>query len=546
MQTASPLVVVLDPGATDGDLADAIAAANDVQPGVQVTRGNGWAAMAVGDGVRPVELGALQDLRAVERIVEVDVPYRLAWRDVFGQDLSVEVADATAGDRTGAVTFGGRAPIRVIVSSRWAAAGEARLELLAPMLAEAGCTAFHAGRLATPGERAAGEALDIVGLRRIREIVRSQGLALSVEVADANQIALAEPEADLLQVGSANMQDFSLLRELGRTSRPVIMKRGAGSTVEEFLLAAEYILSHGNGNVILCESGIRTFDSLRRPRFEINAVPLIKGSTHLPLLADPSQAAPHAGVVPAVARAAIAAGADGLVLEVGTEAIHDPEGTTIDIDTLRRLTAELRPIARAVGRTIGPIGVVDGVALPSEPAGILRLTDRTLAQTIESIIGLPPDLDVVAQWRLEADASAWLSPPLSRGSEILGRCTGYRMGAVRLSRNLSYVDLGRIDPTLAALLETRQLNLGQLFIDPRIEKEDFEFGTHEDAGEIDGEFRRWFADEADDLHPYVWRRYRAAIGGVTSFVVVEALPVRVWDGLLGSDAALAIQQGWVG
>ena len=545
MNPSSPFVVVLDPRASDDDLADAIVVANDVQPGAQVTRGDGWAAIAVGDGVRPVEVGRLQGLRAVERIVPVNVPYRLAWRDVFGEDLCVEVAEGATGEHA-SVTFGGRAPIRVIVSSRWVGVSEARLQLFAPLLSEAGCTAFHAGRLATPGERAGGEALDVEGLRRIREIVRSHGLALSVEVADANQIALAEPEADLLQVGSANMQDFSLLRELGRTERPVIMKRGAGATVEEFLLAAEYILSHGNGKVILCESGIRTFDSLRRPRFEINAVPLIKGSTHLPLLADPSQAAPHAGVVPAVARAAIAAGADGLVLEVGTEAVHDPEGTTIDIDTLRRLTAELRPIARAVGRTIGPIGAGDEEPQPLDPADILLRTERTLAQTIESIIGLPPDLDVVGQWRLSARTSGWLSPPLSPDSEILGRCTGYRMGAVRLSRNLSYVDLGRIDPTLAALLETTQLNLGQLFIDPRIEKEDFEFGTHEDAGEIDAEFRRWFSDEVDDLHPYVWRRYRAAIGGVTSFVVVEALPTRVWDRLLGTDAVLALQHGWAG
>ncbi len=175
-------------------------------------------------------------------------------------------------------------------------------------------------------------------------------MAFCVEVWDASQIAAAADVADLLQVGSPNMQDFSLLREIGALDRPVLLRRGAGATVEEFLLAAEYVLVHGNGKVILCESGIRTFDALRKPRFEINAIPLVKQLSHLPLVADPSQTAPHASAVPAMAKAAIAAGADGLVLEVGTEAIYDPDGVAIDIEAMQRLTAELRPIARAVGR----------------------------------------------------------------------------------------------------------------------------------------------------------------------------------------------------
>jgi hypothetical protein len=242
-----------------------------------------------------------------------------------------------------------------------------------------------------------------------------------------------------------------------------------------------------------------------------------------------------------MAKAAVAAGADGLVLEVGAEAVYDPAGVAIDIEAMRRLTAELRPIARAVGRAVGGSPAGDAL-LPPDPAGVLRMTDRTLAQTIESLTGAPPALDVMAQWRL-APPVDWLSPPLSPGGEILARCTGYRMGTVRLSRNLSYVDLGQIDPTLAALLEATQLNLGQLFVDPRIEKLHFEFGTHEDAGEIDETFRRCFPDEVDDLHPYVWRRYQAAIGGVVTFVVIEALPVPVWERVLDQGGVGAIAGG---
>jgi 3-deoxy-7-phosphoheptulonate synthase len=468
---------------------------------------------------------------SVRRLVEVSAPYRLASRELFGEDLAIRVP---AGESL-EVAIGGRAALGVIVSSRWASASGARFGLLAPLLREAGCRIFHAGQLTiSTGRNGSGE-LTPDAVAELRDIAHANELALCVEVADAGHIDVAAELADLLQVGSRNMQDFSLLREMGRATTPVLLRRGAGATVEEFLLAAEYVLLHGNGKVILCESGIRTFDALHKPRFEINAVPLVKQLSHLPLVADPSQTAPHAAAVPAMAKAAIAAGADGLVLEVGTEAVYDPAGVAIDIEAMRRLTAELRPIARAVGRTIGSYQATDSL-LPPDPAGVLRMTDRTLAQTIESLTGAPPSLDVVAQWRLAPPVS-WLSPPLSATGEILARCTGYRMGSVRLSRNLSYVDLGQIDPTLGALLEATQLNLGQLFVDPRIEKLHFEFGTHEDAGEIDETFRRCFPDDVGDLHPYVWRRYQAAIGGVVTFVVIEALPVPVWERILDQEAA---------
>jgi 3-deoxy-7-phosphoheptulonate synthase len=430
------------------------------------------------------------------------------------------------------------------VSSRWGAASEARFELLAPLLREAGCSVFHAGQLALPSERGSATALTVGALRGLRDIAHEHGLAVCVEAADASQIAPAMESADLLQVGSRNMQDFSLLREMGGIDRPVLLRRGAGATVEEFLLAAEYVLLHGNGRVILCESGIRTFDALQKPRFEINAVPLIKSLSHLPLVADPSQTAPHAATVPAMAKAAIAAGADGLVLEVGTEAVYDPDGVAIDIETMRTLVAELRPIARAVGRSFDTRAGSEQV-LPANAAAILRLTERTLAQTIESITDVPPHLEVLDQWRL-APPIPWLSPPLSPDGEVLARCTSYRMGSVRLSCNVSYVDLARIDPTLGALLEAKHLNLGQLFVDPRIEKLRFEFGTEETAGEIDEVFRHCFPDERDDLSPYVWRRYQAAVGGVVTFLVIEALPVRVWERLLDPGATVPMVGGRTG
>lgn len=534
-------VLLLEPAASDADLAAVLAAAGDLPTGGRVTRGDSWAAVPLGDGVRPEEGASLEHLASVRGVVPVTAPYRLASRELFGQSVSISVPLRGAGvPEPDVLALGGRAPLGVIVSSRWASVSHTRLQLLAPLLREAGCRVFHAGQVAPPAVNGASGGLSLQALGRLRDVVHEHGLAVSAEVSDASQIDAVSEIADVLQVGSRNMQDFSLLREMGRTANPVVLRRGAGATVEEFLLAAEYVLLHGNGKVILCESGIRTFDALRKPRFEINAVPLIKQLSHLPLVADPSQTAPHAGTVASMARAAAAAGADGLVLEVGTEAAYDPEGVAIDIEAMRRLMAELRPIARAVGRSIGPEPSGEGVR-PSDAAAMLRITDRTLAQTIESITGLPPYLDVVAQWRLSPSETSWLRPPLSADGDVLARCTGYRMGSVRLSRNLSYVDLGRIDPTIAALLEATQLNLGQLFVDPRIEKLNFEFGTEDDAGEIDEVFRRCFPDELHDLHPYVWRRYHAAIGGVVTFVVIEALPMAVWNRLLDADSGLVLQ-----
>ncbi len=541
MDPSASCVALLEPGATDAELAEVLSAAAEVLPGAQVTRGDGWTAVPFGDGVRPVPVERIEGLASVRRLVQVSAPYRLASRDLFGQEVGVGVPLRPNG--VGAeegVVLGGGAPLGVIVSSRWASASEARLQVLAPLLREAGCRIFHAGQLAPGPERPDASWLSLDRLTRLRDVAHEHQLALCVEVSDTGQIAAAAEIADLLQIGSRNMQDFSLLREMGRIDRPVLLRRGAGATVEEFLLAAEYILLHGNGRVILCESGIRTFDALHKPRFEINAVPLIRQLSHLPLVADPSLTAPHAATVPAMAKAAVAAGADGLVVEVGTEAVYDPDGVAIDIEAVQQLLAELRPIARAIGRSV-VTSPGEEQPPPEDPGGVLHVTDRTLAQTIEWITGAAPQLDVREQWRL-APPVDWLSPPLSAEGEILARCTGYRMGSVRLSCNLSYVDLGRIDPTLGALLEAKHLNLGQLFIDPRIEKRDFEFGTDEDAGDIDEVFRRCFSDELDQLSPYVWRRYQASIDGVVTFVVIEALPIGVWERLLDAAASTAARE----
>jgi hypothetical protein len=166
---------------------------------------------------------------------------------------------------------------------------------------------------------------------------------------------------------------------------------------------------------------------------------------------------------------------------------------------------------------------------PADVAEVLRTTDRTLGAVIESVLGVAPSLEVVAQWRLEPPHPGWVTPPCAADAPVLGRCTGYRDGAVELSHNLAYVDLSNVDPDVAEGLETGRVHLGQLFLDPGIEKFGFEFGDDTSAELMTAEYERLLAGRASDLRPFVWRRYLAGVGGTVSFVVIEALPVRTWE-----------------
>ncbi len=195
------------------------------------------------------------------------------------------------------------------------------------------------------------------GLEILAEIGNEFGLFVVTEVMTPEDVPLVAACADILQVGSRNMQNFSLLHALGRIDRPVLLKRGMMSTVEELLLSAEYILAGGNQQVMLCERGIRTFESYTRNTFDLNAIPALKQLTHLPVIADPSHATGRWELVAAVSRAAIAAGADGLLVEVHphpSRALSDG-AQSLKPETFGRMMADLRPIVRALGREL-PMG----------------------------------------------------------------------------------------------------------------------------------------------------------------------------------------------
>ena len=192
------------------------------------------------------------------------------------------------------------------------------------------------------------------GLQLMRHAADRRGLLVISEVMDSTQIPLLSAYSDILQIGARNMQNYNLLKDLGRIRKPVLLKRGIAATIEELLLSAEYIMSGGNYEVILCERGIRTFETYTRNTFDVSAIPVIKKLSHLPMVADPSHGVGRRDLVPPMARAAVAAGADGLLMEVH----HDPDHALSDgaqslfPGQFSDLMAQLRLIAPAVGRTI--------------------------------------------------------------------------------------------------------------------------------------------------------------------------------------------------
>jgi 3-deoxy-7-phosphoheptulonate synthase len=218
----------------------------------------------------------------------------------------------------------------------------------------AGAKIFRGGAFKPRSSPYSFQGLGEEGLKLLRDAANAENLKLVSEVMDINQIELIEKYCDIFQVGARNMQNYTLLRELGLHRKPVLLKRGISATIEEWLLSAEYILAGGNNDVILCERGIRTFETATRNTFDISAIPVVKKLSHLPIVADPSHGAGRRDMVAPMARAAVAAGADGLIIEVH----HDPDRALSDgaqsmfPAQFDRLMAELRIIAPAIGRSI--------------------------------------------------------------------------------------------------------------------------------------------------------------------------------------------------
>ncbi len=290
------------------------------------------------------ELEALQAAPGVEEIIRISHPFKLASRNFRPEGSVILLGEG--------VTIGGTEI--VAAAGPCAVESAAQIGEIAERVARAGAKLLRGGAFKPRSSPYSFQGLGEDGLKLMRSAADKNGLLVVSEVMDPSQIDVMLPYVDVLQVGARNMQNYYLLRALGEIQKPVLLKRGMSATIEELLLSAEYIMAGGNYNVILCERGIRTFDTYMRNTMDIAAIPVIKQLSHLPVVADPSHGTGRRDKVGALARASVAAGADGLLIEVH----QDPERALSDgaqslyPDQFAQLMSEMRMIAPAVGRRI--------------------------------------------------------------------------------------------------------------------------------------------------------------------------------------------------
>lgn len=288
----------------------------------------------------------LLSLPGVESVTPVLKPYKLASREFAARQTTVR-----AGDGVQAV-FGARSV--AIIAGPCSVESHEMLRTTAHAVRAAGAGALRGGAFKPRSSPYAFQGLGAEALRMLADVRAETGLPVVTEVMDARQVELVAEHADMLQIGARNMQNFTLLSEVGRVQRPVLLKRGLSATVRELLMAAEYVMAQGNGNVVLCERGIRTFETATRNTFDVAAVPVLQAETHLPVIVDPSHAAGRASLVAPLAFAAIAAGADGLMIEVHPEpelALSDGD-QSLTPEQFAVLMRQLQPFAEAAGRTL--------------------------------------------------------------------------------------------------------------------------------------------------------------------------------------------------
>ncbi|NUR52927.1 MAG: 3-deoxy-7-phosphoheptulonate synthase [Acidobacteria bacterium] len=337
------MVVVMQERASDEQVQKVIAKL--VEMGFDVHRSTGALRTVLGavGSSRNYDTALIEVLDGVQEVMRITEPYKLASR-TFKPDNTV----ITIGD----LRIGGDEVI--VMAGPCSAENENQVEAAAAAVKRAGAKVLRGGAFKPRSSPYSFQGLGEEGLRMLRAAADRHTLKLVSEIMDISQLEMMDRYADILQVGARNMQNFHLLRELGRSKKPILLKRGISATIEEWLLSAEYILAGGNMNVMLCERGIRTFESYTRNTFDISAIPVVQKLSHLPVLADPSHGTGKRDKVAPMARAAVAAGCDGLLIEVHADPDHalSDGAQSLFPSQFDRLMAELRIIAPAIGRSI--------------------------------------------------------------------------------------------------------------------------------------------------------------------------------------------------
>lgn len=331
-------------GATKKEVNDVVQKAKSLNLNIQLNLGTDKTVVALlgsNTGQIPTDIFAV--LPGVESVTRIMKPYKLASRAFKPKDTVV---------RCSGVEIGG--PRIIVIAGPCAVENEKQLMKAAEIVKKAGAAVLRGGAFKPRTSPFSFQGMQTEGLELLAKARNQYGMPVITEVVSNQDVDLVSSYVDMLQVGSRNMQNFSLLTAAGKSKRPVVLKRGFSCTITEWLTAADYLLAEGDDQVILCERGIRTFEDSIRFSMDISAVPVIKKNSHLPIIVDPSHSAGHYSLVPAIAKAAVAAGADGLLIEVHPnpkEALVDGLQSLTPSD-FARLMEELKVIAKAVGRYI--------------------------------------------------------------------------------------------------------------------------------------------------------------------------------------------------
>lgn len=334
------MIVVMEEGATEEQLSKVVDKLMTFGVDIHRSTGERYTVLGIVGPYIP-EIKDLEVMEGVHEVVQVGAPYKLAARAFKPEGTKIKIKD---------VIIGGEEVI--MMAGPCTVESKEQVEAVAAAVARKGVKVLRGGAFKPRSSPYSFQGLGEQGLKFLREAADRHGMVAISEIMESSQIPMFLRYADILQVGARNMQNFNLLKDLSKLNKPILLKRGPAATIEETLLAAEYIMSGGNHEVILCERGIKTFETYTRNTMDISAIPVLKKLSHLPVVADPSHATGRRDKVPPMARAALAAGADGLLIEVH----NDPERALCDgpqsllPEQFDKLMDQLRAIAPAVDR----------------------------------------------------------------------------------------------------------------------------------------------------------------------------------------------------
>jgi 3-deoxy-7-phosphoheptulonate synthase len=339
------MIVVMKSIAAEQDVRHVVELINEFGLKEHVIVGTDRTVIACLGDKRMVDKGAIENAPNVERIVPILAPYKIASREVKKEYTQVKIGPKAFG--IGGTKIG-------VIAGPCSVENEKQLLQTAEKVAAAGCIGLRAGAFKPRTSPYSFQGLGIEGLKILAKAKKLTGLAVITEVIAVEHIPIVAEYVDILQIGARNMQHYPLLEAMGKVEKPVLLKRGMSAQLDEFLLAAEYIINAGNSQVILCERGIRTFEEYVRNTLALAIVPELKDKTHLPVVVDPSHGTGHAHLVPAMCRAAVAAGADGLLIECHPDPEHalSDGAQSITPQTLTELIPQIRAIAQAIGRDV--------------------------------------------------------------------------------------------------------------------------------------------------------------------------------------------------